>query len=108
MQYQQCPFATRGVESDCPYVQATILPPQYLTLCCFVEIMSARVPNDGYVVVGMPRREGNELFPIYSSSSSEMDSNDEVLPWLLLLLLDPPPADRAGDGSAFWSNIKFA
>jgi hypothetical protein len=37
-----------------------------------------------------------------------MDSSDEVLPWLLLLLLDPPGGGIKDDESDFWSSIKFA
>ena len=35
-----------------------------------------------------------ERSKVHSSSSSEIDSNDEVLPWLLFLLLDPLPGEE--------------
>lgn len=49
--------------------------------------------------VDRPRNQKGKGGPAtHSSSSSEIDSNDEVLPWLLFLLLEPPPDDPvAGD-----------
>lgn len=50
---------------------------------------------------GSPSSEEGSL-PTHSSSSSEIDSNDEVLPWLLFLLLDPPPdKPEVGDRLVF-------
>lgn len=46
--------------------------------------------------------EGGRSHATHSSSSSEIDSNDEVLPWLLFLLLEPPPEDPVvSDGFVF-------
>jgi hypothetical protein len=52
---------------------------------------------------GSPSKSGGRgEFTTHSSSSSDIDSNDEVLPWLLFLLLDPPPDEPVtGDRLVF-------
>lgn len=89
------------IESDCSYVQATA-PPLY-SYFVFVSCQSDQLGMD-LSSEGAPREfqlGGKRESPNYSSSSSKIDSNDEVLPWLLLLLLDPHPGEITDDESVF-------
>lgn len=92
------------IESDCSYVQATAPPPPLYSYFVFVSCQSDQLGMDlssEGTSTGVSKLGGKREFPNYSSSSSKIDSNDEVLPWLLLLLLDPPPGEVTDDESVF-------
>jgi hypothetical protein len=86
------------------YKPPMLSPPNILTL--YLLHQPARQMMDVCLEGTLPRfhprnQVGEERPPTYSSSSSEIDSKDEVLPWLLFLLLDPPPDDPVCDGLVF-------